>query len=257
MTETSDSVLLPPANRQRWIFMGGGGIGDSDQSTARADIVDLRGPSPRYRPGPDLSAPTRYPNAVILPDDQTLVTGGAGDYRANQHSALLTASLLAPGGESMHRVADPTVPRSYHSSALLLPDGRVLTAGGDPLHDANGGPGSFELRMEIYSPPYLFRGPRPSITAGPRVLRRGATAVFTSPDAARITKVRLVRPSAVTHTTNLEQRSIAVELRVVRDGGAIAVTVPTGAGLTPPGWYMLFAVDRDGVPSVARWVRVR
>lgn len=256
MTETSDSVLLPPANDQRWIIMGGGGVGDSDRATARTDIVDLRDRWPRYRPGPDLSAPTRYPNAVILPDDRTLVTGGAGDYRAEDHSALLTASLLAPGGATMTRVADPTVERSYHSSALLLPDGRVLTAGGDPLHDAHGGPGAFETRMEIYSPPYLFRGTRPRLGAGPTVMRRGATVRFASPDAPRIATARLLRPSAVTHTTNLEQRSVALGVRVVPGGGAVALEVPARAGLTPPGWYMLFAVDRAGVPSVARWVRV-
>jgi hypothetical protein len=255
MTETSGSLLLPPANRQRWMILGGGGIGDSPTSTARTEVVDLRAREPRYRPGPDLPAPTRYPNAVILPDDTTLVTGGARRYRATEDTALRIASLLDRDARTLRRVADPTVPRSYHSSALLLPDGRVLTAGGDPLTNERGtGPGTFEKRMEIYSPPYLFRGPRPRLTGGPATLARGATGVFASPDAARIASARLIRPGAVTHTTDPEQRSIA--LRLERRDGAVALTVPASAGLTPPGWYMLFVLDADGVPSIARWVRV-
>lgn len=254
MTETSGAVLLPPANDGRWMILGGGGVDDSTATTARTDLVDLHESAPRYRPGPDLPAPTRYPNAVVLPDDTTLVTGGAGGYRAEGDSALLTASLLAPGGRAMRRVADPTVPRSYHSSALLLPDGRVLTTGGDPLHDARGGAGRFERRMEVYSPPYLFRGPRPRLGRGPVVMRRGATAVFASPDAGRVASARLIRPGAVTHTTDLEQRSVALGVRAAGDG--LALTLPPGPGLTPPGWYMLFALTADGVPSLARWVRV-
>ena len=257
MTETSSSLLLPPANRQRYMILGGGGVGDSRLATARTDIADLGEAAPRYRPGPSLPEPTRYPNTVILPDDTTLVTGGASTYRATDEGAVLAASLIDPSGSRIRPVADPTVPRSYHSSALLLPDGRVLTTGGDPLENADGtGPGEFERRMEIYSPPYLFRGPRPVLTGGPGSLARGATGTFLTPDPATIATARLIRPGAVTHTTDLEQRSIALAVRARPRAGAVDLTVPAAAGLTPPGWYMLFVTDRAGVPSVARWVRV-
>ncbi|MEO9120234.1 MAG: galactose oxidase early set domain-containing protein, partial [Solirubrobacteraceae bacterium] len=114
--------------------------------------------------------------------------------------------------------------------------------------------GYFEQRIEIYTPPYLYNGPRPRLTAGPQQLTRGGTAVFSTPGAAEIASARLMRPSAVTHVTDLEQRSIALGVR--RTASAVALTVPSSAGLVPPGWYMLFVTNRQGSPSIARWVHV-
>jgi Domain of unknown function (DUF1929) len=255
-TETSGSVLLPPAQDQRYMIAGGGGIGESDQSTARTDVIDLDKPDPRYEPGPDLEEPTRYPNMVITPDDRVVVTGGSRGYRGEGASDVLVCQLYDPKKGSMSRMADPTVGRNYHSGALLLPDGRVITLGGDPLYrDAeNKLPGRFEKRIEIYSPPYLYQGERPRITSGPEEVRRGATVRFGSPDAAAIRTARLIRPSAVTHVTDVEQRSVALSLTRERNG--IRVTIPSSTGLLPSGWYMLFVTGENGTPSEARWVRV-
>jgi hypothetical protein len=255
-TETSGSVLLPPANDQRYMIAGGGGIGESEESTARTDVVDLDEAHPRFAPGPDLEERVRYPSMVITPDDKVVITGGSRDYRARGRSDVLICQVYDPKEGDISRMADPSVGRTYHSEALLLPDGRVITLGGDPLYrDAdNKLPGSFEQRIEIYSPPYLFQGDRPRITSGPQSVRHGATVRFGSPDAEAIRSARLIRPSAVTHTTDVEQRSVALPF-VARDGG-IEVTIPEGNGLLPAGWYMLFARDADGTPSEARWVRV-
>ena len=150
----------------------------------------------------------------------------------------------------------PPSGRDYHSEALLLPDGRVLTMGGNPLfgNKQDTSPGTFEQRFEVYSPPYLYRGARPTITGGPTRVTYGEPAVFTSSDATKIAGVRLIHPSAATHVTNIEQRSI--ELAMTHVPGGVAVTVPTRLGLIPQGWYMLFALDARGTPSVARWVHV-
>jgi hypothetical protein len=260
MTETSASVMLPPAQDQKVMIMGGGEVGDSPVSTARTAIADLDEKNPRYRPGPDLPAPARYLSTVVLPDDTVFTSGGSsgyrgGPYQGKNRSDLLTAHLFDPAREVFREAAAPTVGRNYHSEALLLPDGRVVTMGSDPIYDETGkNPGKFEQRIEIYSPPYLFRGEPPRLGGGPRTIKHGHSAPYATSDADRITGARLVRPSAVTHGTDVDQRS--VELGVRRTPGGVTVSVPDDPGLAPSGWYMLFLIDDKGVPSQGRWVRV-
>ncbi|GIF06567.1 radical copper oxidase GlxA [Actinoplanes siamensis] len=260
MTETSASVLLPPAQRQRVMILGGGAVGDSPVSTARTAIADLSAKHPVYRPGPDLPAPTRYLNTVVLPDDTVFTSGGSsgyrgGPYRGKPRSDLLAAQIYDPGSNVFRAAAAPAVGRDYHSEALLLPDGRVVTMGSDPIYDPSGrNPGVFEQRIEIYSPPYLFRGPRPAITGGPREVTRGTSVSFGTGDAGRIRSARLIRPAAVTHATDVDQRSVALGVR--RAPGGIVLRVPEDRGVLPPGWYMLFVTDTGDVPSTATWVHV-
>ncbi|GIF14529.1 galactose oxidase early set domain-containing protein [Actinoplanes teichomyceticus] len=260
MTETSASVLLPPAQRQRVMILGGGAVGDAPQSTARTAIADLSARAPVYRPGPDLPHPARYLNTVVLPDDTVLTSGGSsgyrgGPYRGRTRSDLLTAQIYHPDRNVFRPVAAPTVGRDYHAEALLLPDGRVVTMGSDPIYDRTGrNPGTFEQRIEIYSPPYLFRGDRPAIVGGPAEVARGSAVSFGTWDAGRIRTARLVRPSAVTHGTDVDQRSVALPVRPAP--GGVTVRIPADRGLVPPGWYMLFVTDTRAVPSVATWVHV-
>ena len=128
--------------------------------------------------------------------------------------------------------------------------------GGNPLYaDANDTtPGTFEKRIEIYSPPYLYADNRPEITSGPEVVRHGGTARFGTSDPSAIKAARLMRPSAVTHVTDVEQRSIA--LRFTRTNDGIRASIPRSVGLVPSGWYMLFVDNGQGTPSEARWVQV-
>lgn len=256
LMETSASVLLPPAQDQRVMVLGGGGVGESPVSTTRTDVVDLDQPDPAFVASASLSEPTRYLSTVVLPDDTVLTTGGSQDYRGKGLSDHHVAQIYDPATDTFAEAASPEVGRNYHSEALLLPDGRVVTLGSDPLFSDEDDlePGTFEQRIEVYEPPYLHAGPRPVVTGGPDTVARGTTATFTTPDAGRVATARLMRPSAVTHVTDIEQRSIALDV-VARDG-AIDVTVPDGAGLVPAGWYMLFVTDGAGVPSEARWVRV-
>ncbi|WP_433305043.1 galactose oxidase-like domain-containing protein [Actinoplanes sp. CA-030573] len=254
--ETSMSAWAGPVQDQRVMVVGGGGVGESRKSTRRIDIVDLGTTAPRFRPGPDLPEGTRYPNLVTLPDDTTLITNGARDYRGRGDSDNHVARIYHPDTNRLSVAADPAVGRNYHSSALLLPDGRVMTAGSDPLYadKKNTIAGRFEQRLEFYTPPYLFHGPRPAITGGPAVLGYGTSATFGTSAPADIASVRLIRPGAATHMLNVDQRSVAVEFRRGADG--ISITVPAERTLLPPGAYMLFVVNRAGVPSVARWVLV-
>ncbi|GGO90767.1 galactose oxidase early set domain-containing protein [Wenjunlia tyrosinilytica] len=256
LTETSASVLLPPAQRQQVMVFGGGGVGESKLTTARTGIVDLNAKDPRYTGGPDLPVGARYLATVLMPNDQVLTSGGSSDYRGRGASDIHRAQFYDPKAGKFIRAADPTVGRNYHSSALLLSDGRVATFGSDPLFadKKNTETGRFEQRIEVFTPPYLYRDGRPALESGPQKLDRGGAGTFRTGNTAGIAAMRLMRPSAVTHSTDVEQRSI--ELPFTRDAGSVRVTIPENPALVPRGWYMLFAVDKDGTPSQAKWVHV-
>ncbi|MFE1952866.1 galactose oxidase-like domain-containing protein [Streptomyces sp. NPDC059524] len=257
-TETSASLLLPPAQDQKVMVLGGGGVGESKRATARTSVVDLKEKHPSFKTGPDLPQGTRYLNSVIMPDDTVFTTNGSSDYRGRSASNILAAQFYDPKDNAFHEAASPKVGRNYHSEALLLPDGRVATFGSDPLFDdqQNTKLGHFEQRMEIFTPPALHRaaGKRPVLGKGPEELPDSHRATFATDQADRIVKARLMRPSAVTHTTDVEQRSI--ELGVKKEKGAVTVDVPKDPTLVPPGWYMLFVSDADGVSSEAKWIKV-
>ncbi|MFC8430805.1 galactose oxidase-like domain-containing protein [Streptomyces sp. NPDC057253] len=254
--ETSGTVLLPPAQDEKFMVIGGGGVGESAKSSNKTRIVDMKADSPKFVDGPTLEKGTRYPQASILPDDTVLVSGGSEDYRGRGDSNIHQARLYHPDTNTFESVADPLVGRNYHSGSLLLPDGRVMFFGSDSLYAdaANTKPGVFEQRIEIYTPPYLYRDSRPSLSGGPQTIARGASGTFTSPQASVIKKVRLIRPSASTHVTDVDQRSI--EMKFTVSGDKVKVTVPENKNLVQSGWYMLFVDDDQGTPSKAQWVRV-
>ena len=136
------------------------------------------------------------------------------------------------------------MPRLYHSAATLLPDGRVLSTGG------NGHP-----TPEAFSPPYLFKGPRPTLTAVPSTIGYGQSFSVQSPDArANITKVTLIRITSVTHAFNQNQR-LSV-LSFTPGPGALDIVAPANANIAPPGHYLLFIVDGSGVPSIGSIVQL-
>lgn len=258
LMETSGSAFAGPIQDQKMIVVGGGGVGESNRSTARIDVIDLRDPrTAHFTPGPDLPAPTRYPNVVQLPDDNLLISNGSRDYRGKGASDNLLASIYHPGSNTLTPAADPTVGRDYHSEGILLPNGQVMTLGGNSLFSdsADTQPAKFEKRLEIYTPPYLFHGARPTITQVPTEAKLGDPITVTTPDAGTIEKARLIRPSAATHVTDLEQRTIALDI-TRRGDGTLELAVPGRATLVPPGYYMLFLVDKAGTPSVAKWVHV-
>jgi hypothetical protein len=254
--ETTGSILLPPAQDQRYAIVGGGGVGQSPLSTGRIDVVDLNRKHPVWRPDGQLPTGTRYPEVVITPNDGVVISGGSKYYRGEHGSDLMTAHMWMPNTGKVSNLANPLVGRDYHSEGLLLPDGRILTLGGNPLFadTQDTEPQIFHRQISIYSPPYLFHGSRPRLTGGPSTLLRGQTGTFKTPDSGSIVKARLMHPSAVTHVTDVQQRSIALTIK--HKPGVVALTIPRGAGLVPTGWYMLFVDNGRGVPSVARWVKI-
>ncbi|MFG2022913.1 galactose oxidase-like domain-containing protein [Streptomyces sp. NPDC048825] len=256
LLETAGTVLLPPAQDEKYMVIGGGGVGESKQSSKKTRIIDLLEDDPKFVDGPDLEKGTRYPQYSILPDDSVLVSGGSEDYRGRGDSNILEARLYDAKSNEMKRVADPLVGRNYHSGSILLPDGRVMIFGSDSLYSdkANTKPGKFEQRIEIYTPPYLYGDAQPTLSGGPKTIKRGESATFKSEHASSIKTARLIRPSASTHVTDIDQRSIALD--VEKTDGGIEVTVPKNRNLVQSGWYMLFVTDDQGTPSKAQWVKV-
>ncbi|MGY1500534.1 radical copper oxidase GlxA [Streptomyces sp. QTS52] len=256
MLETAGTVLLPPAQDEKYMVIGGGGVGESKLSSKKTRVIDLLAANPKFTDGPSLEKGTRYPQYSILPDDTVMISGGSEDYRGRGASNILQARMYDAKTGKLRRVADPLVGRNYHSGSILLPDGRVMFFGSDSLYadKADTKPGKFEQRIEIYTPPYLYHDAQPSLSGGPQTIARGGSGTFTSQHASTIKAARLIRPSASTHVTDVDQRSIALDLKKTKD--SITVTVPKNRNLVESGWYMLFVTDDQGTPSKAQWVKV-
>jgi hypothetical protein len=191
-------------------------------------------------------------NATALPDGTVLVTGGSSAPNNDARQAVLAAELWNPATEQWTPMASMRVARMYHSTALLLPNGRVLSAGGGrPPAQAAGN----YSNCEIYSPPYLFRGPRPRIFAAPTRVRYGQRFQIDTSTPSQIAQVSVVKLSSVTHCNNMDQRFRRLDWAAPRSG-QVSVRVPSNPNLLPPGYYMLFFLNRAGVPSVAKFIRV-
>jgi hypothetical protein len=192
-------------------------------------------------------------NLTILADGTVLATGGSGNANVSDPAlAVYNAEIWSPTSERWSTMAAMQVGRVYHATAILLPDGRVLSAGSGRF--GGSGAGADQLNSEIYSPPYLFNGVRPTITSAPTSVSYGATFSVTTPDAAQITEVSLVRVGTVTHHFNSSQRYVPLTFQAV--AGGLTVTGPANGNLAPPGYYMLFILNANGVPSIAPLVQV-
>ncbi|HEY7374437.1 MAG TPA: galactose oxidase-like domain-containing protein, partial [Polyangia bacterium] len=216
-------------------------------STAATYVIDMAQASPTWRQVESMSFARAYQNLTLLPDGSLLVSGGGPDSASTRvANAIRPAEIWSPDTETWHTVASMNAPRLYHSIALLMPDGRVWISGGGRAEDLVAG--SDQLNNEFYSPPYLYKGARPTITSAPAALQHGQAFTVQTPDAARIAKVSLLRFGAVTHAFNTGQRYWPLAFSA--GSGALTVTAPAG-NLAAPGSYMLFIIDTNGVPSVA------
>ena len=233
-------VLLPGAQK---VLTAGGGVSGSPP-TGTAEILDTSQASPKWRYTGSLTYPRLLANMVTLPDGSVLAIGGGQTFKYT--APVKVPELWDPATETWTVMAPQQAGRMYHATALLLPDGRVLSAGQDD--------GPLARHGEIFSPPYLFRGPRPTISSAPASAGQGAALQFDSPEAADITKVVLIRPGSSTHEVDTDQRSVPLPFTV--SGSTVTAQVPANANEAPPGYYMLFAVNSSGVPSVAPWIHV-
>ncbi len=200
-------------------------------------------------------------NLTILADGSVLATGGNSDGAAlvSVNAGVLRPEIWSPATGQWRFMNDMQVDRQYHSVALLLADGRVLSAGGGYCGDCTAA-GYEEQNAEVFSPPYLFAegdtlAVRPSIANTPAWMDYSHDISIRSDQAGQISKAHLIKPGAVTHSQNQDQR--LVPLNFVNAGGStLTISSPANRNIAPPGHYLLFLVNDEGVPSTGQMIQV-
>jgi hypothetical protein len=247
--EFGSSVMYDPG---KIIVMGGGWT-----PTNTAEIIDLNVPNPSWQSVSSMAFARRHMNATLLPDGKVLVTGGSSSPDNDATLAVYTAEMWDPATRIFRPMAAMQVPRMYHSTTVLLADGRVLSAGGG----RPAATGTTDQRnADIYSPPYLFQANgsaavRPVITSVSATnVTYGQQFTVSTPSAATITAVNWIRLSSTTHTFN-ESQSIN-HLGFTQAAGQLSVTVPSSPAVCPPGYYMLFIL-KNGVPSISNLMHIQ
>lgn len=230
--------LKPPTYTPRVMILGGSAA-DAQQT---AEWIDLSAAHPAWQALPNLNVPRDKVNSVLLPDGRVLIAGGIETLPDGGPAELFDPDDPASGfqiGPNMKYI------RGYHSAALLMPDGSVIM-GGDP----NGG----ATPNERYRPSYFFK-PRPAITASPAAIGYGAAFSVQTPVPGAIAEVVLMRAGAVTHGFNQNQRYVGCAM-TGHSATEVHVTAPPDGTVAPPGWYLLFLVDTDRIPSTGAWIRL-
>lgn len=257
------SVLLPLTYRDNYrarvMIMGGGGewpgaLNVNTPATATAEVLDADAAALAWQRLPDMRHPRVMPDSVLLPDGTVAVLGGSSKGKAdNAINPVFPVEIFNPATNTWTEMCPLRVPRLYHSTALLLPDGRVMVGGKDGIFNME--PFKYpEHRIETFSPPYLFRGQRPTIGAAPTSAAYGQGVGVPTPQAATIDRVVLLRPGSVTHSFNMDQRLVEVEI-TARGAGTLTVRMPPDGRVAPPGWYMIFVLQ-SGIPSIGRFIRL-
>lgn len=266
MYETGKILYVGGGGMRNW---GGGTWPDAktEVPTATAETIDLTSSSPTWQPTDPMKFRRRHMNATVLPDGQVLATGGTSGggisilTNIDPGLAVHEAEIWNPATGQWTTLArnNANVMRLYHSVSLLLPDGTVLNgASGDAKTI---GPGGAEIDVppernhEIFSPPYLFKGARPTITSAPANVGYGQTFSVVTPNAAQITSVRWIRLGSVTHAFDASARANSLNFQM--GDGNVQVTAPVLPREAPPGHYLLFILNRNGVPSVGKIVKIQ
>jgi hypothetical protein len=252
---TSTAVMFAPGR----ILQAGGGMAangnppGSPLGSKSASIIDVTSGTPVVTPTSPMQFSRHWSTGTLLPDGSVLVTGGSPENAALGGGASLTPELWKPATGKWTALAPEANARLYHSVALLMPDGRVLSGGG-------GAPGPVaNLNAQLFSPPYLFEGAnpaaRPDLTVANTQLGYGGTLAATlAAEPRAIARVTLLKTGAVTHSFNNEQRFL--ELAFTRAGNQLSIQLPASPNQATPGYYLLFVLDSAGVPSVGRVVRL-
>ena len=249
LLEGGSGVMYAPGRIMKSGSSSNNGDTPNEDSTATTYVLNMSDASPAWRQTASMAFPRTYHNLTSLADGTVLVTSGSRKKsETNLNVGVVQAELWSPDTETWTTVATAQKPRIYHSTAVLLPDARVAVSG-----SGNIAGGTDQTNLEIYSPPYLFKGQRPTITSAPSLVKHGTSFFVQTPDGAGIRAVNLIRPGAATHSFDQDQRFVPVTFSVV--SGGIQVNAPSNANLLPPGYYMLFLVSNAGVPSVAKFVR--
>ena len=239
-----NAFLLPGLEK---VIVIGGGQGPREDATSTTEIIDFSEATPVWRYSASMAYPRQYFTSVYLPDGKILVIGGVRRQDKFVDPAG-PAEMFDPETETWTILATAPVAKAHHSTAILLPDGRVWSAGGD---------GYLPNRTygQIYSPPYLFQGDRPTITSAPPDVGYNQKFSIATSDLRHIAKVALIKLGTATHDGTFDQRYVLLDFKA--KNGMLRVTSPVDSAHAPPGYYMMFIVTERGIPSVASMVLVQ
>ena len=246
------SFLLPLHNissERGKILLVGGSPTSGDYATTSAEILDFdsgTSTSPVVRQVAPITYRRKMQAPVILPNGKCVIFGGS---ERNNTIPVRIPEIFDPTTESWQALPTASVNRVYHQVSLLLPDGRVWTAGSTVAS------GTEENRTEIYSPSYLFQGPRPVISGSPNIGDYGGTITIQTPDALTASSVSLVRLMSSTHHYEANQRLIWLQI-LNRNPTTLTVSAPINNKVAPPGPYMIHVLNPLGVPSVAKIIQI-
>ncbi len=253
------SILLPLQNsssERGKVMVVGGSVSDIQPATDVVEIHDFNqgtSTSPNIRTVRPLNRGRKYLLPIILPDGKVVVFGGSAQGNENP---VFVPEMFDPENESQGWVNLPaaTVPRVYHGTAVLLPDGSVWTAGSTP---EGGAVADWELRIEVFRPSYFFSAAgRPTISGAPTVGGYGASITIPTPDAANVARVSLVKTGCQTHHYDTDMRLIWLPI-TSRGTNSVTVSAPINANIAPPGYYMIHVLNGSLVPSTARIIQIR
>ncbi len=236
------------------LVTGGMQNGTTQAATNQAYILDLTGPTATKTNVTGMNLARKFHNAVMLPTGEVLVIGGnTSGVEFSDTGSQLAAEIWNPTTRTWRTVASMSVPRNYHSVALLMTDGRVFS-GGSGLCACN----ADHPDHQIYSPPYLFNADgtpstRPSITSAPNVATVGRS--ITVKASANMQKFTLVKMSGTTHHLNSDLRFLTVPFTVAPNGD-YHLTLRNNANVLTPGYWMLHAVNAQGIPSVSKVIQI-
>ncbi|MEM7587423.1 MAG: galactose oxidase-like domain-containing protein [Acidobacteriota bacterium] len=214
-----------------------------------AEVIDLSVPNPQWQSVASMRSVRAFTDTVMLPDGKVLVIGG--DEGTGSRSR--TPELYDPVVNTWTDMAPLAIERGYHSTALLLPDARVLVSGGE----GQGGPGLFgeSAHFEIWNPYYLFKSARPVINALPAAANHGDQLTVSYTSEVPLSRAVIHRSGSGTHAFTYNQISVPVAFDS-NSGGLAKLTLPNNPNVLPPGFYMVFLINRDGVPSVAKFLKI-
>ena len=274
--EEATSVLLAPAHDGRILLIGGAYADESynlypGTNPKSWEILETQSGAPAWSVSGSMKKGRINVNAVLLPDGKVLILGGHSRHKFEhaETEQAMSAELFDPeiainspqDQDSIIETGPMSRSRMYHSTALLLPDGSVWCGGGEDKHAPATTPGEYlprnQKNMEIYQPPYFFRGPRPTIESVSELnIGCGTSFEINTQNANEIRKVVLMRPGAVTHHTDPSQRNVPLQFSSMNT--KLNVRMETDRTVAPPGHYMLFIVDAEGRPCErAVFIRVR
>jgi len=251
-----NAVMFDAVNGK--IFTAGGSPSyKNSDATSNAYIITIGNPNtiPTVTKLPNMKNRRAFANSVILPNGKIMVTGGENfAVPFSDDTAVLTPELYDPVANTWTTLPAHTVPRNYHSVAILMLDGRVFTGGGGLCGTCT----TNHEDAQIYTPEYLYTtvgtlATRPTITAHPTGVQIGTNFVITTNTA--VTSFSLIKFGSATHSVDTDQRRIPLT-PISTNGLSYTFAMPSDAGIAMPGYWMFFALNSAGVPSVAATIRV-